>query len=137
MTPTKQLLIVLLLTSLSAFALGGSATLAWDASPSAAVTNYVLYAHTNSLNSTNLNTALVKVSAGTNLTVAITGLTPPTVWYFVATAQANGIQSDPSNQLVVQVPVAPANARMMAVQYAELNITNWTDVGFFRIRIGP
>ena len=129
-------LIALLLFPVAAWA--GSVTLAWDASPSASVTNYVLYAHTNSLSSgTNLSTALVKVSTGTNLTVALTGLNPPTTWYFVATAKAEGMESAPSNQLIVQVPVAPANARMMAVQYAELNVTNWTDVGFFRIRIGP
>ena len=137
MKTIRQILIMLLCLLPAALDLfAGSVTLAWDASPSPGVSNYVLYAHTNSLSSgTNLNAALVKVNAGTNLTASVAGLNPPATWYFVATAQAGGIQSDPSNQLIVQVPANPTNARVLAVQYADLNITNWTDVGFFRLRI--
>lgn len=120
--------------SLQPSAFAGEVTLAWDASPSPAVTNYVLYAHTNSLSATNLASATVKVNAGTNLTALVENLRPPVTWYFVATAVAGGVQSDPSNQLIVQVPPPPANARVVAVQFG-ITLTNLTDVGFFRLRI--
>lgn len=129
-----RLLLVLVLVLVLEPARAGEVTLAWDASPSPGVTNYVLYAHTNALSATNLASALVKVNAGTNLTALVENLRPPATWYFVATAVAGGVQSDPSNQLIVQVPVAPANQRVLAVQFG-VTLTNFTDTGFFRLRI--
>lgn len=123
------LLVLVLVRSVQA----GDVHLAWDASPTPGVT-YTLYAHTNSMGATNLTSALVKVNAGTNLTALVENLRPPATWYFVATAVLGGIQSDPSNQVVVQVPPAPANARTLVVQYG-ITITNFTDTGFFRLRI--
>lgn len=115
-------------------AFAGDVSLAWDASPSPSVTSYVLYAHTNSLSATNLASATVRVNAGTNLTALVENLRPPATWYFVCTAVAGGVQSDPSNQLIVQVPQPPANERLVAVQFG-VTITNFTDTGFFRLRI--
>ena len=110
---------------------GGSVSLAWDASPSPGITNYVLYAGTN--NPATNATHLIKVNAGTNLTVRVEGLTPPTTWFFWATAQAGGLESDRSNVVQAQVPFPPANSRVLVVQ-AGVNLTNgFTDVGWFRL----
>jgi hypothetical protein len=87
-----------------------SLKLAWDASPDSNVTNYVVYAATNS------TTVLTNFPAGTNLTVTIKNLSPAT-WRFYATAQKDGAESLPSNVVIVQVPVEPANLRTVAVQY--------------------
>lgn len=114
----------------------GSVNLAWDASATSGVTNYLLYASTNALTATNLASAPVKVACGTNLNVTITGLAAPLTWQFAVTAVKGGVQSDPSNVVIAQVPLTPANARVVAVQYLELDTTNATDVGFFRLRIG-
>jgi hypothetical protein len=70
-------------------------TLAWDASPSTGVTNYVLYVSSHPLTENNLYTADVAISVGTNLTTTVTNLNAIT--YFVATAQADGVESSPSN----------------------------------------
>lgn len=114
--------------------LAGDVTVAWDASPTPGVTNYVLYAHTNLLTATNLASAVVKVNCGTNLSASIEDLHPPSQWYLAATAAAGGVQSDLSNVLIVQVPVTPPNARVVAIQYG-ITLSNFVDAGFFRLRI--
>ena len=107
--------------------------LAWDASPTTNIT-YTIYGHTNFLTSTNLASAAVKVNAGTNLTALIEGMQPPGRWYFAATANLGGLQSDLSNVLILQVPFPPANGRVVAIQYG-ITLTNFVDTGFFRLRI--
>lgn len=134
---TPRLLLGLLVLLLPLSLRAGSVSLAWDASTTAGVTNYFLYASTNALTATNLASAPVKVACGTNLTVTITGLAAPLTWQFAVTAVKGGVQSDLSNVVIAQVPLTPANARVVAVQYLELDTTNATDVGFFRLRIGP
>ena len=117
---------------IAATSFAGDVRLAWDASTSAGVTNYVLYAHTNSLSATNLASATIKVNAGTNLTARIEGMASGTTWYFVATAVAGGVQSDPSNQVVVQVPAPPGNSRVVAVQWG-VSLDSITNNQFFRL----
>lgn len=114
-------------------ALGSEVRLAWDASPTPGVTNYVLYAGTNALNATNLTSAVVQLNVGTNLTGTIEGLVPEE-WSFTVTAMRDGIESDPSNVLIVEVPQPPARMRTVAVQYSG-TLTNFYDVGFFRLRL--
>lgn len=115
----------------------GSIRLAWDASPTSGCT-YKLYAHTNSLNSTNLTTALVSVNVGTNLTVLIDQINTPAQWYFVATANLGGAESNPSNQLMVQFPVEPAGNRVVIQGTPTITVPNtWTNLGLFRLMIGP
>jgi hypothetical protein len=74
-----------------------SATLEWDANPPTdAVTNYVLHWGTN------------VASAGTNLSYSLTNF-PPGVYRFTLTAQANGVESLPSEELAwTNRPAAPS-----------------------------
>ena len=110
-----------------------SVRLGWDASTSAGVTNYVLYAHTNTLASTNLAAAVVRQKVGTNLTATIEDIKPGR-WWFAATAVGGGVESQPSNILIVDVPQPPPNMRTIVVQYSG-TLTNFYDVGFFRLRL--
>lgn len=107
--------------------------LAWDASASPGVTNYILYAGTNSITATNLSSYTMRISVGTNLTARVESLAPGQ-WFFAATAQAGGIESAPSNILAVEVPPAPQRMRTMVVQYSG-TLTNFYDVGFFRLKL--
>lgn len=112
--------------------------LEWDASISTNVTGYKLYASTNVLTATNLSSALVKLNTGTNRSVQVL-ITNVANWRFVATAYtAQGIESGPSNELIVGVPAPPPNMRTLVVQASGTLVgTNWLDVGYFRLRIEP
>lgn len=111
---------------------------AWDRSPSLDVTGYRFYGSTNGVQA-------VSVDTGTNLTVSLDKLRPG-AWTFHATAYSRGtntdgfvytIESEPSLPLLMRVPVPPANMSTLAVQWiGSLAGTNWTDVGFFRLKIG-
>ncbi|MCW5554490.1 MAG: fibronectin type III domain-containing protein [Verrucomicrobiae bacterium] len=112
----------------------GSLTLAWDPSPTPGVT-YRIYAHTTPIG-TNLVDTVVKLDAGTNLTASVSNLAPGQ-WHFVATAVKAGIESEPSNELVTEVPAKPANMRTVTLQWnATVSGTNWLDAGFFRVKFG-
>ena len=102
--------------------------LAWDASPSTNVVGYALYSGTNSGN------YLTRTEVGTNLTASVEGLVEGR-WYFVVTAfTTNNIESLPSNEVNAEVPKPPANMRTVIVQYGA-TLTNFYDVGFFRLRL--
>lgn len=126
-----KILILLLMAALAAFA--QNARVAWDKSVTAGVSNYVLYVATNSLSATNLAAAAARLNVGTNLTASIEAMNPGTYWLAV-TAQKAGIESLPSNILVISVPQPPANMRTVVVQFSA-TLTNFTDLGFFRIRL--
>lgn len=129
-----------LLASLAALSISqgtaGQVRVAWEASPSTNVTAYVLYAHTNTLTETNLINAAVRVSVGTNLSASVL-FTNTGRWHLVATARdASGVESEPSNQLVLSVPNAPAALATVAVEHTlSVSGSEWKDVGFFRLRI--
>ena len=132
-------------------------TFEWDASPDQWVTGYRLYTHTNSMAAgTNLTTAIVRIDAGTNLTTTVTNLTTAVVkidagtnltatvtnlapgrYYFVATAYtADNLESPPSNEIILSVPVQPPNLRTVVVQWSGLVAsTNWQDAVFFKFKI--
>jgi hypothetical protein len=131
----KMLLVTAVAAAAALFAgdgVAGGVNLAWNASPTPAVT-YVLYAHTNDLTATNLSSAIVRLNIGTNLTATVEALKAGQ-WCFVATAKLNGVESDPSNSLIVEVPEPPSNMRTVVLQYSG-TLTNFYDVGFFRLRL--
>lgn len=78
-----------------------AATLEWDANPPAdAVTNYVVHWGTN------------VASAGTNLSHSLTNFAPG-VYRFTLTAQAGGLESEPSNEVAwTNRPSAPTQLRI-------------------------
>lgn len=75
-----------------------SVQLAWDASPSAGITNYRVYYGVASRTYTN------HVNAGTNLTVGVSNLQAGVTFWFSATALAHGMESDYSEELSYTVP---------------------------------
>ena len=104
----------------------------WDASPDSSVTNYTLYACTNTIG-TNLSAA-VTVEVGTNLTARIEDLLPGRWSFYVTAMAAYRIQSLPSNVVQAEVPAAPTNMRTVVLQYSG-TLTNFYDVGFFKLRL--
>ena len=106
--------------------------LAWDASATPGC-EYVLYASTNELTQETYRDATVRVPCGTNLTATIEGIVVGE-WSFAATAVKDGAESDLSNVVVTEIPPAPGTMRTVVVQYGG-TVTNWQDVGFFRVRI--
>lgn len=130
---------LLILSSLfvASFLGAQSIKLAWDASPSSGVASYRLYAHTNNLATTSLSNAVVKLSAGTNLTATVSNLVSGKWWFAATAVNALGIESDMSNVLLVEIPAAPSNMRTIVAQWnGQVVGTNWVDVGFFRIKMG-
>lgn len=110
----------------------GQANLAWNPSPTPGVTNYVLNA---SPGAAFLLPALVRVNTKTNLSASVDFATNG-VWSFWVTAQKDGIESDPSNVLTIEVPRPATNLRTLVLEASiDLSGTNWTDAGFFRLRL--
>lgn len=117
-----------------------SVTLAWNASPDDYRTNnvfYCVYAGTNAALATDITKALTNAPAGTNLSVVMTNLAAGQ-WVFVATAKSGGLESGPSNPAYYTIrstpPSPPAQLATVFLD-ASINMTNWTDLGFFRVRI--
>jgi len=128
----KKLLIIVPLMALVANAT--DITLAWNPSPTVGVTNNVLYANTNIVTSSNRTNALVRLDVGTNSTAVVQNLTNR-IWYFATAAMKNGIESEVSGNTTIEVPAPPSNMRTIVVQYSG-TITNFYDVGFFRLKLG-
>jgi hypothetical protein len=118
-------------------------TFTWDYDKPHEIDGFFLYAHTNGVVAA--KDAKVIVNTGTNQVVSVDQFTPGrwTVWataYTVGTNE-NGtnfyLESDPSKSLLIRVPAAPTNMATVAVQWVgTLASTNWTDMGFFRLKIG-
>lgn len=123
--------LLLFLAPLTAF--GGTVLLAWDASTTPGVTNYVLYAHTNTLSKTNLAAARVKLNVGTNRTARLESITPGR-WDFAASAVMDGAESDISQVASMEVPIAPPNMRTVVLQYSGTVTGGFYDAGFFKLR---
>lgn len=121
------------LVCLGAWAQAAPIQFAWDASVTLGVTNYVLFASTNTLTTSTTSNAPVKLNLGTNTTCWVEGMTNG-VWNFAVASVKNGVQSDLSNVVTVEVPKAPANMRTVYLQYGP-TVTNFSDTGFFRVRI--
>ena len=111
-------LALLAIIAITVFAVGrtptppASVTLAWDASSGTnVIVNYKVYYGPASGNYTNV------VSAGTNLTVTVTGLARGVQYFFVATAiDNNALESDYSTEVSTVTksqPAAPPNNRVI------------------------
>lgn len=127
----KAALATLLLAGSALFA--GQVNLIWDPSETTGV-SYTLYGHTNAISETNYSQSVVRIDTGTNLACRITDLKPGR-WWFCATASKDNVESDISNVLLVEVPLPPANHRVVAVQYTHEITNGWTDATFFRLKI--
>ena len=103
---------------------------AWNPSPSMGVTNYMFYSCTNTLSLTNYTS---RIPVGLSCTATITDLAPG-IWQFSLTAMRDGIQSDFCNILTLEVPAPPAQMRTIVLQFSG-TLTNFYDVGFFKLRI--
>ena len=110
-------------------------TFEWDASPDVWVTGYRIYCGTNSV--APLTNAVLKIDCGTNLTCTVSNLLGGHSYYFVATAYtADNLESPPSNEIILSVPVQPPNLRTVVVQWSGLVAsTNWQDAVFFKFKI--
>lgn len=104
----------------------------WD--PGASTTNYLFYASTNGLSI--LTNAVVRLNVGTNITCTVQNLAPG-IWTFGVTGIANGLETDLSNTLIIQVPPQPpGNFRTVFVDYGPAVVGPFTNVAtFFRLRI--
>lgn len=131
----KTILLLLLSVGTS---LAGFIPLKWSPSPTAGVTNYVLLAHTNNINSDNWVDATVRLNCGiaTNALARVVGTNA--TWYFSVIAQKNAISSDLSNVLIGEFPAPPADLRAMSLDYTfDLTSTNWLQASetlFIRLR---
>jgi len=105
----KKFLVILLicLSSLGLYsANAGDVKIAWTPSPSTGVTNYIVYASTNSINSSNVSSAQIQILAGPVVAHTLTNLTVGK-WYITVTAVADDSESDISNVVTATIP-APA-----------------------------
>lgn len=127
---TRALSILLLLAA-TLFAAAADISLAWDAGEPGCT--YTIYAHTNVFAYTNRATVGAKFNAGTNLTVTAS-VKPGLIYYLVATAFKNGLESDFSNTVIAQVPLNPGNFRTLVLE-TSIDLTNWHDFGFIKLRI--
>ena len=124
----KKLLTIAAALVAAAFTINaGQVQLAWDASPTPGVTNYVL----NVTQGTNT----ARVNVGPALTAEIE--TTQGVYSVFCTAQKDGVESEPSNTVIFEVPAPPSNARIVAVEHSITLTNGWNDVGFFRLKFTP
>ena len=126
-------LVVLFALLIAAVAQSADIKFAWDASPSVGVTNYALFAHTNATAITNYALAKVAVNVGTNLTCTISDLRPGRWWFFAA-AMADGMTSDPSNVLQIEMANPPPNMRSLTVQYGA-SLESMSNNIFFKLKV--
>jgi hypothetical protein len=108
--------------------------LGWNASPTPGVITYTLHAHTNLLTATNLTEAVRRIDVGTNLTVIVEDIVPGRWWFTVTARTVAGLESAPVPSLLVDVPAMEGQMRLLIIQHGA-TITNFNDIGVFRLRI--
>lgn len=109
------------------------AKFAWNASTTSGITNYVIYANRAPLDYATRTNVTARLNVGTNLTASVEFLVP-SQWWFAATAMKDGLESDFSNVIQVECPSPPANMRTVVLQFSG-TLTNFYDVGFFKLRL--
>lgn len=112
--------LVMLLTTLFCCESNAAQTvsLAWDASPDTNVVGYAVYYGTAS------GAYDSRLDVGTNTSATVTGLARGLTYFFVATAyDADGLESDPSNEVSFDVPGVADLAISMSAS------PNWVDSG--------
>ena len=138
----KAWLPFLLVLLIALLARAGHLTVAFNPSPGLTDggTNgvgYWLYGQTNNFDPLCLADSPLKLNLGTN-TQASFYTTNSAAWWFAVTAYSNGLESDVSNILPVNFPPMPATLAVLVPQYIQtLSATNWQDLGFFRVKLGP
>lgn len=132
----NKLLAVVLLCLLSVAAFASEVRLTWNPSVTPGVTNYVILGHTNAIpDSASSTNVLIAANTGTNLSVSVASLTTG-MWFFRALAEKDGVRSDLSNQVQMEVPALPTGLHTVTIEYLPtLNTTNWSPVGLFRLKI--
>lgn len=124
---------ILLLLLFPILSHAGEIKLAWDASPSTNVVGYILYAGTNNPALTNV---AERINTGTNQTVVVDFVKRGSWFFWVTAHEAQGVESEPSNIVQVQVPEPPANARTVVIEATvDLSSTNWSEKAFLRLRL--
>lgn len=108
----------------SCAARGAEVTFEWDRSLSVGVTNYTL--RVGPASSTN---ATINLQTGTNLTQTVT--LPAGSWRVWVLAVAGGVSSDPSNFVLVDVPLAPT--LRIKLQAAATVTGPWRDVASYGV----
>jgi len=130
----------------------GTASLAWDSSPSSGVTGYRVYMGTASGNYTS------NVAAGNATTTTLSGLTSGTTYFFAVKAyNASGVESAFSNEIsftpgstspgsvTIQLSVAPNGQAVLTVQglaghtyniEATQDLTTWSTLGTATVGAG-
>jgi len=116
---------LLSLLAITAVASAADVRLGWETHSPA--TNFVIYA--------TCGTNTIRVDTGTNQVATLLGIQPGH-WSFQASAMLDGVESDKSAPLPVQVLPAPANLRTLEVQFSA-TLTNWQTAGFFRLKLEP
>lgn len=126
--------LVISIISIAFVAIASDLRLAWNPSTTPGV-SYILYASTNSLGATNLAAeATARIDCGTNTQVELAGIMP-SQWKFAVTARTQpGIESDPSNILIVEIAKPPPDLRVLEVQFSS-DLTNWSNAGYFRLKL--
>lgn len=122
-----------LLCLLAQQVLATDASLAWSPSPTPGSTNYVLYASTNGLDYVTRSNALAKVNVGLQNKITLYDIAPG-IWTFAVTCQKDGLESSFCTPLVVEVPQPPVGLRTVVIENT-INLTNWNNVGYFRLKI--
>jgi len=110
----KRLAAAAALMLLAGVCLGADVRLAWDASPTEGITNYVLFAHTNAITQASYTNAVVRLNVGTNLTCTVEDPVPAR-WWFTVVAQKDGLESDISN--VIGTIVTTNHVRLTLSEY--------------------
>ena len=111
----------------------GGLMLAWDPSPSPAVTNYNVYEGTASGDYTN------ETAAGLVTNYTVTGLARGVTYYYAITAQGAGLESPFSNEVngTPPAPPLPPTALPIVTLVVEntptLSPTNWSMVGSIQL----
>jgi len=87
--------------------------IAWDSPVGSSNSGYVIYAHTNALSPATLGSATIKAVLPSrtqlSMVLSITNTTQATVrWYVYASATYAVGESPLSNQLIIDLPPAPA-----------------------------
>ncbi|MBE7503962.1 MAG: fibronectin type III domain-containing protein [Verrucomicrobiales bacterium] len=105
--------------------------LAWDPSPSPEVTGYYLYWGTVSQSYDN------RKDVGLATTATVTNLVAGTLYYFAVTAyESVGLESDYSNEVSYQPPVAVGNQAPTLAAIANQTINEDTSTGAIALTVG-
>lgn len=124
------------LFALSVPLIAGEVKFAWTPSPDDLPGSnfvYLLRAATNTM--TTFAPPVVVVNVGTNLTASLI-FTNAGRWFVDCIARdTNNVESESSNELIIDVPKPPGQFRTVVLQHAATITNGFSNVGFFRVEI--